>query len=134
MLARAFALVSCGLLGTVACSSENDPANPAASEPGSSLTAQAYAALKSADYAATPDLIAGLDAAFEARPDQGRLAFYAGTMRLWRSTGGPREPAEQLSDVLGAIEKLEQARVLRPKDPHVGAFLGIAQVALGAVL
>jgi hypothetical protein len=134
MLERAFALVSCGLLAAVAGCSENDPANPAANDPGSSLMAEAYAALKSADYAATPDLIAGLDAAFEAKPDQGRLAFYAGTMRLWRATGGPREPVEQLDDVLGAIAKLEQARALRPEDAHVGAFLGIAHVALGDVL
>jgi hypothetical protein len=94
----------------------------------------AYTALESADYAKAPDLIADLDAAFEANPKQGRLAFYAGTMRLWRATGGPREPVEQLDDVLGAIDKLERARELRPEDPHVNAFLGIAQVALGNVL
>ena len=116
-----------------ACSAD-DPASPAANEPRQpSLMAAAYAALEAADYAALPDLIAGLDAAFEANPDQGRLAFYAGTMRLWLTTGGPRELGERLNDVLGAIDKLEQARTLRPEDPHVGAFLGIAQVALGNV-
>ncbi len=133
--ARAAALLSCGLLGGITGCSADDRASPPSSEPNSpNLIATAYAALESAEYDKAPELIAGLDAAFEANPNQGRIAFYAGTMRLWLATGGPREPAEQLNDVLGAIDKLEQARVLRPEDPHVNAFLGIAQVALGNVL
>ncbi len=109
-----------------------DEQAPESSAP--SVTAEAYAALEAADYAALPALIDRLDAAFEQHPDQGRIAFYAGTMRLWRATGGPREVVEELDDVLGAIDKLERARELRPEDPHVNAFLGIAQVALGSRL
>jgi hypothetical protein len=96
--------------------------------------AAAYQALEAADYAALPDLISRLDAAFAANPEQGRLAFYAGTMRLWQATGGPRQPGERLNDVLGAIEKLERASELGPQDPHAHAFLAIAHVSLGSVL
>lgn len=119
----AFAAAGCG--GDDERASESQTPSP---------TAEAYAALEAADYAAVPALIERLDATFEQHPDQGRVAFYAGTMRLWRATGGPREIVEQLDDVLGAIDKLERARELRPEDPHVNAFLGIAQVALGARL
>ncbi len=94
----------------------------------------AYAALEAADYDALPDLIARLDAASEADPDNGRLLLYGGTMRMWMATGGPRSAGEELNDVLGAIERLEQAKALRPEDPHVNAFLSIAQVGLGNAL
>ncbi|HMJ13504.1 MAG TPA: hypothetical protein VK524_18925 [Polyangiaceae bacterium] len=125
------ALTGAGALGLLGCGSED-------SDSGASRDANpipsAYAALEAGDYAAVPDLIERLDAAFEQRPDQGRLAFYAGTMRLWRATGAPRSLEQVLVDVLDAIDKLEQARSLRPDDPHVNAFLGIAQVTLGAGL
>src|SRR5687768_5287998 len=71
---------------TTGCSSD-DPADPTKNEPGSpSLITTAYAALESAEYDKVSDLVADLDAAFEQNPSQGRLAFYAGTMRLWLAT------------------------------------------------
>jgi hypothetical protein len=94
----------------------------------------AYSALEAANYDALPGVIADLDAAFEAHPDRGRTAFYAGTMRLWLATGAPRDLGDRYQDVTGAIEKLERAHALRPTDPHVNAFLGIARTALGNVL
>jgi hypothetical protein len=126
-------LLSCCSVLTAGCGTE-DP-NSATNESGSpSVIVTAYTVLEAAEYDKAADLVQSLDAAFEANPNQGRLAFYAGTMRLWLATGGPREPADQYNDVVGAIDKLEQARGLRPEDPHVNAFLGIAQVALGNVL
>jgi hypothetical protein len=94
----------------------------------------AYDALEMGEYAALPAVIDRLDAAFVSYPEQGRLPFYAGTMRLWRATGAPRDLAGLLADVRAAISNLEQARALRPNDPHVNAFLGIAQVSLGTGL
>ncbi len=96
--------------------------------------ASAYATLEAGDYTALPGVIDSLDVAFEQDPQQGRVAFYAGTMRLWRATGAPRRIDELLADVTAAIENLQQARVLRPNDPHVNAFLGIALVSLGVGL
>jgi hypothetical protein len=134
-LSFTLAWLSFCLAGAATGCSADDSADPAKNEPGSpNLITTAYAALESAEYDKVSDLVADLDAAFEQTPTQGRLAFYAGTMRLWLATGGPREPGDVFNDVLGAIDKLEQARVLRPEDPHVNAFLGIAQVAFGNVL
>ena len=128
----ATALAGAGALGLLGCGSE-DADSPSTTPIPTAITS-AYAALEAADYAALPGVIERLDAAFEAHPDQGRIAFYAGTMRLWRATGAPRAVDELLADVLGAIDNFEQARALRPEDPHVNAFLGIAQVSLGAGL
>ena len=120
-----------GTAGAAVELASSTPSEAPPSQPASDPIADAYAALEAADYKAVPKLIERLDAAFEQQPQQGRLAFYAGTMRMWLATGGPRQPGEELNDVLGAIEQLEQARALMPESPHPGAFLAIAQTALG---
>lgn len=127
------------LLGAATGCSGSDASAEAANvpPPGNGETnpiAAAYQALEEADYGALPGLIERLDAEFESRPDQGRVAFYAGTMRLWLATGASRSPTETLNDVLVAIDKLKQARALRPEDAHVNAFLAVAQAILGATL
>ncbi|HEY6560145.1 MAG TPA: hypothetical protein VI072_22830 [Polyangiaceae bacterium] len=125
------ALAAAGALGLLGCGSDDaESGTPRDSSP----MASAYAALEAGDYAAVSGLIERLDAAFEQNPAQGRIAFYAGTMRLWRATGAPRSLEEVLVDVPAAIDNLEQARALRPNDAHVNAFLGIAQVSLGVGL
>lgn len=96
--------------------------------------AAAYAALERGDYASVGMHIEALDAAFAASPDDGRLSFYAGVMRLWRLTGAPVTPAEQLNDALTAIANLEAAVELNAKDPQANAFLGIAEMTLGNTL
>jgi len=107
------------------------PKRIAASDEPSDAMSEAYAALGTANYDALPELIARLDAALEQNPDRGRLAFYAGVMRLWRATGRPLTLGEQFNDVTQCIKLLERARELRSNDPHVNAFLGAAQTALG---
>ena len=124
----------CGAVAATVGCSDADSADPATADPGRSLMAEAYSALKAADYDQAPALISRLDAAFDADQKRGRLAFYGGTMRLWLATGGERAPGDVLNDVLGAIDKLELAHELGPTDPHAAAFLGIAQVALGTAL
>lgn len=111
---------------------EPEPQNVAEPQAGGPM-ADAYAALMTANYDALPDLLARLDAELEQAPEQeqGRLALYAGTMRLWHATGGKRTLGEQFNEVSQAIKLLKRGRELRPNDPHIGAFLGIAQVAFG---
>lgn len=148
-LARAWVLacVANVLFGCAADSGERvDPEQSKSAEAGAAAPAMveqaaspkpagpmtdAYAALVRADYDALPDLIARLDAEAEQDPNNARVALYAGTMRLWYATGGTRTLGQQFNDTLAAIKELERGRELAPRDAHLGAFLGVAQVAFG---
>jgi hypothetical protein len=107
-------------------------------QPSGNPVADAYLALTRADHEALPGVIAALDEALASRPDDGVLAFYAGTMRLWRMTrarGAAEVDLTQLAyDARDTFALLERARELRPESEHAAAFLGVAYLSVGTFL
>lgn len=139
ILRRASVLLACVLL--LACGSSGGgggggPQPPA--DPSHNPIGDAYAALVAADHDALPGVIAALDDAIALDPTDGASAFYAGTMRLWRLTRLRADPAgnavEMAFDAQATLALLESAHALRPASEHAAAFLGVAQVTVGAVV
>jgi hypothetical protein len=85
-----------------------------------------------------PAVIAALDEATARAPNDGRTAFYAGVMRLWRLAErerNPNYPVQELArDTERVLSDLERAQRLRPESPHAAAFFGVAQVTLGRLV
>ena len=109
-----------------------------AADPASTdAVTSAYAAITRGDKTALDSVLVALDAAHKAHPDDGQLAFYAGTMRLWKLS----ELALGVADLLRTpslpdeiLSRLEQARALIPNDFRVPGFLGLAQVNAGLLV
>lgn len=107
----------------------------ATSDPASTdAMSAAYAAMTRGDKTALDGALVALDAAQKAHPDDGHLALYAGTMRLWKMSEGALGVADllrspSLPDQI--VSQLERARALIPNDFRVPGFLGLAQVNMG---
>ncbi len=136
---RKVALILPWLL-TAACSDathDSTKTTPADTTP-STPTANAYSALVRGDYAALPAIIAALDDAVASNPNDESSVFYAGVMRLWRTTQRNDDPsytdAEFGADTTKAFADLEEAKKLNPNDPHAAGFYGIATVDAGKLI
>jgi len=123
-------LLACG--GDRGGTSGQPPAGEAVSNP----IGAAYEALVAANHEALPQIIAALDESVARDPNDAASAFYAGVMRLWRLTRARpdrnRDLAQMALDARDAVALLETATALRPESEHAAAFLGIAQVGIGA--
>jgi hypothetical protein len=124
------------LFTAVACSdaARHEPTAQTSGDSGSPI-ANAYSALERGDYAALPGVIAALDQAVASDPTNESSVFYAGVMRLWRTTQRADDPSysdsDWAKDTSTAFTDLDTARKLNPNDPHAAGFYGIAQVNAG---
>jgi len=89
-------------------------------------------------YDQLPDLIAGLDAAAAARPDDPWAAELHAISLIWKIAEAARDPALMPAQIpplaLAAERQLQHANQLLPTDPLILGRLGSLEVAIGGVL
>lgn len=97
-----------------------------------------WVAFLAEDYAALPELTAGLDAAAMEQPDDPEIALIRAHAHLWRLAEFERDPSQggavQAMSAMAAIAAFGTARELAPDDARIPCWLGIVEINTGTVI